>query len=91
MVKTQEAWGSMATVLIMPSQRRYLTTAELARALAVSTAAVQEWRRKGYITPELLTAGGQARWDETNVREQLRQRNEELRQQRERAEWGDDE
>lgn len=72
------------------ASRRYLTTAELARALAVSTAAVQEWRRKGYITPELLTAGGQARWVEADVREQLRKRNEALQQrQRERDERSD--
>lgn len=54
------------------SGRRYLTTAELARALSINAGTIQRWRRLGLIRPELVTPGGQARWDETSVREQLR-------------------
>lgn len=63
----------------MSSDRRYLTTAELARALAVSATTLQRWRRQGLIKPELVTAGGQARWVEADVREQLRRLAEEGR------------
>lgn len=49
-----------------------LTTSQLARRLAVSTRALQRWRQDGWITPELMTPGGQARWVEADVREQLR-------------------
>jgi predicted site-specific integrase-resolvase len=49
-----------------------LFTAELAKRLRVAAGTVQRWRREGLITPALVTPGGQARWVEADVREQLR-------------------
>jgi excisionase family DNA binding protein len=66
------------------SSRRYLTTAELARALAVSATTLQRWRREGKITPVLVTAGGQARWVEQDVRDQLRELDEQRRRELDR-------
>lgn len=63
------------------STRRYLTTAELARALSVSATTLQRWRREGKIVPVLVTAGGQARWVEADVRDQLRALNEQRRRE----------
>ena len=50
-----------------------LYTTELAKRLRVAAGTVQRWRREGLITPALVTPGGQARWVEAQVREQLRQ------------------
>lgn len=53
-----------------------LFTAELARRLRVAAGTVQRWRRDGLITPALVTPGGQARWVEADVRDQLRRLDE---------------
>lgn len=53
-----------------------LFTAELAKRLRVAAGTVQRWRRDGLITPALVTPGGQARWVEADVREQLRRLDE---------------
>lgn len=58
-----------------------ITTADLAARLKVSPRTVQQWRRKGWITPEVVTPGGMSRWVEADVRTQLRELNE--RRQRE--------
>jgi DNA-binding transcriptional MerR regulator len=66
-----------------------MTTAELALALSINAGTIQRWRRLGLIRPELVTPGGQARWDEASVREQLRVLDEQRRAelaQRERDE-----
>lgn len=49
-----------------------LTTPELAQRLRVSARTLNRWRQEGWIRPELVTVGGQARWVEADVREQLR-------------------
>ena len=57
----------------VPDERpSLLTTAQLARRLNIAARTLQRWRQEGWITPELLTVGGQARWVEADVREQLR-------------------
>ncbi|WP_214403761.1 MerR family transcriptional regulator [Pseudonocardia lacus] len=57
----------------MPDERpSLLTTAQLARRLNIAARTLQRWRQEGWITPELLTVGGQARWVESDVRAQLR-------------------
>jgi DNA-binding transcriptional MerR regulator len=57
-------------------ERKLLTTGELARALGMAPSTVQGWRRHGWVTPAFITAGGQARWIEADVREQIRALNE---------------
>lgn len=60
---------------------KLMTSAEVARELGVARSTVSRWVRDGWITPAVVTAGGQGRFDLDEVREQLRQR---ARDQRER-------
>jgi DNA-binding transcriptional MerR regulator len=70
----------------MSAARRYMTTAELALALSINAGTIQRWRRLGLIRPELVTPGGQARWDEASVRDQLRALDEQRRAELEKQE-----
>lgn len=49
-----------------------MTTAELARALGLSARTIQRYRQGGVLVPELVSAGGHARWDVEKVRSTLR-------------------
>jgi predicted site-specific integrase-resolvase len=72
------------------TDRRYLTTAELAKALSINPGTIQRWRRKGFIKPALVTPGQRARWDEASVRAQLQALDEQHRAEleaQERAEF----
>ena len=60
----------------MADEAPLLFTAELAKRLRVAAGTVQRWRREGLITPALVTPGGQARWVEADVRDQLRRLDE---------------
>lgn len=60
--------------------RRLLKTSELAKALNVSARTLQRWRNEGWITPEFVTMGGQARWIEEDVRRQVREAQEAISQ-----------
>ena len=51
---------------------RLVTTAELARALGLSARTIQRYRQTGLLEPELVSAGGHARWDIDKVRSRLR-------------------
>ena len=51
---------------------RLVTTAELARALGLSARTIQRYRPGGLLVPDLVSAGGHARWDVEKVRSQLR-------------------
>jgi Predicted transcriptional regulators len=53
------------------SDRRLLTTAELARALGLSARTIQRYRQAGLIRPAEVSLGGHARWDVDDVREQI--------------------
>lgn len=48
-----------------------LTTSQLSKRLGVAARTLRRWRTDGWITPDLVTVGGQARWREAAVREQL--------------------
>jgi DNA-binding transcriptional MerR regulator len=72
---------SRRTVIHMPV--RYLTTSELSHHLGIAARTIQGWRKKGLITPALVTAGGQARWIEQDVRDQLRKLDEQRRRDQE--------
>ena len=49
-----------------------LTTGELATELEVSPRAVQNWARRGFITPAFITPGGHMRWHLDDVRAEIR-------------------
>ena len=51
---------------------RLVTTAELARALGLSTRTIQRYRQGGVLVPDVVSAGGHARWDVDKVRSTLR-------------------
>ena len=51
---------------------RLVTTAELARALGLSARTIQRYRQDGLLVPDLVSAGGHARWDVEKVRSRLR-------------------
>jgi MerR HTH family regulatory protein len=51
---------------------RLVTTAELARALGLSARTIQRYRQGGLLVPDLVSAGGHARWDVEKVRSRLR-------------------
>jgi DNA-binding transcriptional MerR regulator len=58
---------------------RLVTTGEAARALSIGRSTLQGWWAAGTVTPELVTAGGHARWDVEDLREQLRRLAQEQR------------
>lgn len=62
--------------------RKLLTSGQLARELGLAPGTVSRYAREGIITPEVITAGGQYRFDLDRVREELRKRAEERRKQR---------
>jgi hypothetical protein len=51
---------------------RLVTTAELARALGLSARTIQRYRQGGVLVPDLVSAGGHARWNVEKVRSTLR-------------------
>ncbi|WP_308817754.1 MerR family transcriptional regulator [Pseudonocardia alni] len=56
----------------MGEQTKLVRTAEAARALSVDPSTLSRWAQKGLVHPKLRTAGGQARWDLDDLREQVR-------------------
>lgn len=57
----------------MSERRRLLTTKELSDRIGISTRVIQRYRAEGLLVPELETPRGHARWDEDDVRRQLRE------------------
>lgn len=53
---------------------KLVSTGVAARALGVAHNTLHQWWKQGIVTPVLVTAGGHARWDLDNLREQLRER-----------------
>lgn len=50
-----------------------VSTGEAARALGIGRSTLARWHAQGLVSPELVTAGGHARWNVEDLREQLRQ------------------
>ena len=64
------------------AEPRLVSSAELARAVSVSPRTIQNWWAAGLITPDLVTAGGHARWNIERVRDRLRELHDPNRQAR---------
>jgi DNA-binding transcriptional MerR regulator len=67
-------------------RRRLLTTPQLADELGLSLRSIARYKAAGWITPELTTPGGHARWDPESVRQQLRKVTEQRREDHRRGE-----
>lgn len=62
---------------------RLLTTGEAARALGLNSRSVARWAKQGLIQPTLVTPGGHFRWNEDDLRQQIRELNERRRREQE--------
>jgi len=60
----------VASLLVMAGP--LVSTGEAARALGIGRSTLARWWAKELVTPALVTAGGHARWDVDQLREQLR-------------------
>jgi len=49
-----------------------VSTGEAAKAIGVAHSTLARWWNDGVVMPTLVTAGGHARWDLDELREQLR-------------------
>ena len=47
-------------------------TGDLARRLGVARSTLSKWYRAGWITPAMVTPGGEPRWVEADVRRELK-------------------
>jgi DNA-binding transcriptional MerR regulator len=52
--------------------QRLVSTGVAAKALGVHRGTLHRWWTSGMVEPELVTAGGQARWDVERLRTNLR-------------------
>ena len=52
---------------------RLVSTSELARAIGLAPRTIQAYRQAGILKPDLVSAGGHARWDVEKVRKRLRE------------------
>jgi excisionase family DNA binding protein len=50
---------------------RLLTTGEAAQALSVDRSTLARWIREDRVTPTSVTAGGHARWDIEDLKQQV--------------------
>lgn len=50
---------------------KLVRTAEAARELSLDPSTLARWARQGIIRPAFRTAGGQARWDMDQLRQQV--------------------
>ncbi len=53
---------------------KLVATGEAAREIGVARTTLFRWWKAGLVEPELVTAGGQARWDVESLKKQLRER-----------------
>jgi predicted site-specific integrase-resolvase len=57
----------------MPAPK-LVTTGVAADALGVAHNTLHQWWKKGIVEPTVVTAGGHARWDLDELKEQLRRK-----------------
>lgn len=55
----------------MAEERRLVRTADAARELSIDPSTLARWARAGIVKPATRTAGGQARWDLTDLKRQV--------------------
>lgn len=53
---------------------RLVGSTEAAKALGVDRSTLARWWHDGLVQPELVTAGGHARWDLEDLKRQLREK-----------------
>jgi DNA-binding transcriptional MerR regulator len=63
-------------VIVSTVTERLLTTGEAAKAIGVGRATLARWWHDDLVKPELVTAGGHARWDLEDLKRQLREMRE---------------
>jgi DNA-binding transcriptional MerR regulator len=49
-----------------------VSTAVAARELGVARSTLQRWAKAGLVVPELITPGGQYRWDVADLKAQIK-------------------
>ena len=54
--------------------RRLVSSTELANELGLSRRSISRYVKRGWLTPTVVTPGGQYRWDVEDVRRQFRRR-----------------
>lgn len=52
---------------------RLVPTADAAKAIGVGRSTLARWASEGVVKPTLVTPGGHARWDVTDLKQQLDQ------------------
>jgi excisionase family DNA binding protein len=57
-------------------QQNLVSTSVAARELGIGRSTLQRWVQEGRIKPDLVTLGGQYRWDVDRLRAELRERRE---------------
>lgn len=58
----------------MPSE--LVPTGVAAKAIGVDRATLVRWWQRGFVEPDLITAGGHARWDVEQLKRQLNEERE---------------
>lgn len=56
----------------MPSPK-LVASGEAAKEIGVNRSTLSRWWQQGLVTPSLVTAGGQARWDLEDLKRQLQE------------------
>lgn len=52
---------------------RLVATGIAAREIGVARQTLHRWWKAGFVEPALVTVGGQARWDVTDLKRQIRE------------------
>ncbi|HVW44813.1 MAG TPA: MerR family transcriptional regulator [Amycolatopsis sp.] len=61
----------------MRGDEELVSTGTAAKQLGVHRGTLVRWWQRGLVTPELITPGGQARWDVASLKRRLRAHHDE--------------